>query len=235
MIYLTGDTHGELDRFYARNWEVGRTLSRSDYVIILGDFGLFWDNSKSEKYGLEWLSKRSWTTLFIDGNHENFDLLKKLPRQRMFGDVVGIAAPNVFHLLRGRIYDIDGTRFFTMGGGTSIDKAIRKEGVSWWPGEVISEEDINTAYMNLALVGYKVDYGLSHVPPSFLLSIDAFGVPIAGDHEPTKIRDLVNMVEFKHWYFGHMHRNITSNKDPRFTCIYRNIIKLGETIEYGGS
>lgn len=240
MIFLTGDTHGELDRFFSRNWPEGRTLSRSDYVIILGDFGLFWDNSESERYWLGWLSDRPWTTLFLDGNHENFKLLNELPRKEMFGDDVGVAAPNVFHLLRGRIYNIDDKRFFTMGGGHSIDKAYRREGISWWPEEKISKEDLDRAYLNLFLADYEVDYGLSHVPPSYLINEGIFGhdgITKADDLESIKIRDLTVMTKFKHWYFGHMHRSFTVpeyGRDSRFTCLYRRIIKLDETVEFGG-
>lgn len=56
-----------------------------DYVIICGDFGGVWDfeiESMREKMNLEWLNSRNFTTLFVDGNHENYtrlynDILKK--------------------------------------------------------------------------------------------------------------------------------------------------------------
>ena len=49
MVYLTGDTHGDIDRF--RHGRL-RWLSRRDTVVVLGDFGFVWDGSKGEKAGL---------------------------------------------------------------------------------------------------------------------------------------------------------------------------------------
>ena len=71
MIFITGDIHGSIDihKLNAGSFTVQNTLSRSDYLIICGDFGLVWDNSKEEKYWRKWLDDKPWTTLWIDGNH----------------------------------------------------------------------------------------------------------------------------------------------------------------------
>ena len=45
MVYLTGDTHGELDRFKHGRL---RWLGKRDIVVVLGDFGFVWDGSKEE-------------------------------------------------------------------------------------------------------------------------------------------------------------------------------------------
>ena len=55
MVYLTGDTHGDIDRF--RHGRL-RWLSRRDTVVVLGDFGFVWDGSKEEQKKLDWLRKR---------------------------------------------------------------------------------------------------------------------------------------------------------------------------------
>ncbi len=80
MIFITGDLHGENDihKLSTSCFAMQKTLSRSDYVIICGDFGLVWDDSPTDRYWLKWLDGKPWTTLWIDGNHENFDLLKKI-------------------------------------------------------------------------------------------------------------------------------------------------------------
>ena len=76
--FVTGDTHGSLDigKLTSRFSEQ-RYLSKNDYVIILGDFGMVWNNSEEDLYWRRWLNERRFTTLFIDGNHENFDLLEQ--------------------------------------------------------------------------------------------------------------------------------------------------------------
>lgn len=55
MVYLTGDTHGELDRFKHGRL---RWLGKRDIVVVLGDFGFVWDGSKEEQKKLDWLRKR---------------------------------------------------------------------------------------------------------------------------------------------------------------------------------
>ncbi|MCI2046490.1 MAG: calcineurin-like phosphoesterase, partial [Faecalibacterium sp.] len=82
MIYLTGDTHGELDRF--RKGKL-RWLGKNNTVIVLGDFGFLWDDSKAERHMRKWLEKRRYQVLFLDGCHENFAMLEACPTQKAFG------------------------------------------------------------------------------------------------------------------------------------------------------
>ena len=93
-IYITGDTHGnavgELQILGTKKWPEGRHLTKQDYLIVAGDFGCIFHNENSPRYKeeqnwLDWLSKKKWTTLFIDGNHENFDRLNAYTEVDMFG------------------------------------------------------------------------------------------------------------------------------------------------------
>lgn len=83
MIYITGDIHGTISvakRLNTKNFPKQRELTKKDYVIITGDFGLIWKLDAEDQFWLKWLNKqKSFTTLFIDGNHENFDLLESYP------------------------------------------------------------------------------------------------------------------------------------------------------------
>ena len=106
MIYVTGDKHKiGINELSDQNFPEGRNLTRTDYVVITGDFGLLWNNppDENELKWLEWLSNKSWTTLVVDGNHENFDLMDNLDETSMFGNPVGIICPNVYHLKRGYV------------------------------------------------------------------------------------------------------------------------------------
>ena len=85
MVYLTGDTHGELDRFKDGGL---RRAGKGDFVVVLGDFGFVWDGSKAEQKNLDWLRKRPYTILFLDGSHENYDLLEQYPTEERFGGLV---------------------------------------------------------------------------------------------------------------------------------------------------
>lgn len=88
--------------------------------------------------------------------------------------------PNVLHLMRGEVFNIEGRSFFVMGGGYSIDKYRRTERVSWWHQEMPSEEEYNNALEDLRKVDFKVDYIITHTAPSeivyYLSTLRSLGI-----------------------------------------------------------
>ena len=76
MIYVTGDTHGEICRFHSPEM---RKVKKGDTLIVCGDFGFIWDGGKKEEKNLKKLGTRKYNLLFLDGTHENFDLLSRYP------------------------------------------------------------------------------------------------------------------------------------------------------------
>ena len=133
MIFITGDTHGNIDikKLNSRMFPEQKTLAKSDFVIIAGDFGLIWDESKECQYWIKWLSEKKFTTLFIDGNHENFNLLNTYEVANWNGGKVHKISETIIHLMRGQVFSIDDHKFFTFGGAKSSDKEYRTENVSW--------------------------------------------------------------------------------------------------------
>ena len=114
MIYITGDTHGEFDRFENRKL---RKLKADDCLIICGDFGFIWNDSKKEQELLHKIGNKKFKTLFVDGTHENYDLLSSYPVTELYGGRVQQINKNIYHLLRGEIYTIESKTFFVFGGG----------------------------------------------------------------------------------------------------------------------
>ena len=124
MIYLTGDTHIPMDihKISMSQWPDQKSLTKDDYLIVCGDFGLLfnyretgksisscpedscWD--EEELWWLNWLQERPFTTLFVDGNHENYDRLKKYPITDWNDGKVQIISDSVIHLIRGQVYQI---------------------------------------------------------------------------------------------------------------------------------
>ena len=133
MIYLTGDTHIpiDIDKLSSKSFPEQKQLTRDDFIIVLGDFGLLWREDKTYRYWLDILSHRRYTLLFLDGNHENFDWLNSLPVESWHGGHVHRIAENILHLMRGEVFEIDGNTFFTLGGAVSHDRIYRTEGISW--------------------------------------------------------------------------------------------------------
>ena len=122
-IFVTGDCHGDFSKFSSDNFPRGKELTKNDYVIILGDVGLIWSQKedKNEIYWKNWLENKPWTTLFIDGNHCNFDRLNSYNVSEWNGGKVHFIRPSVIHLCRGEVFDIDGKRILAMGGAASHD------------------------------------------------------------------------------------------------------------------
>ena len=228
-IFLTGDTHGSLEikKLSFKNFPLGRDLTKEDYVIICGDFGCVWDGSNCDEYWLNWLEDRPFQTLFVDGNHENFNLLYdwKMPKDEWCGGAVHVIRPSVLHLMRGQIFTINNMTFFTMGGATSIDKAYRKEGKSWWPQEIPSYEEMETGVINLTKYNNKVDYIITHCLPSSILDKFNKWCPQHDTLNNYLEKMIVQEVEFKKWFCGHYHVD-RSFDNQKYNILYKDIIEL---------
>lgn len=224
-IYLTGDLHGYYDikKLSSGAFPKGRELTKDDYLIVLGDFGLVWHDNDREKYWINWLNDKPWTTLFIDGNHENFNQLYQYEKELWKGGYISKIKDSIYWLRRGQVFVIEGRKFFTIGGGESTDRNHRIEFVSWWKEEIPSYAEFEEAYDNLAKHNNTVDYILTHSPP--LNVIRSFGDSFhdSKDYLTKGLENIQKMTFFKHWYFGHLHMNKTIGK---YTCLYYNIIKL---------
>ena len=124
MIYITGDTHANFSRLSRDKFLIQNEMTKDDYVIICGDFGGVWsfeEESTYEKEMLDWLDSRNFTTLFVDGNHENYTRLYKYPIEEWNGGKVHKIRDSVLHLMRGEVFDIDNKKFFVFSGTKSHD------------------------------------------------------------------------------------------------------------------
>ena len=81
-IILAGDTHGLIDMDKVTEYfEYNNEFTKEDYLIILGDAGVLW-NGVEDANVQKILNNLPVTTLWIDGNHENFDLLEEYSYSR---------------------------------------------------------------------------------------------------------------------------------------------------------
>nr|DAG92429.1 MAG TPA: metallophosphatase domain protein [Herelleviridae sp.] len=247
MIFVTGDTHGDwMTRLNSRSFPEGVGLTKDDYVIICGDFGL-WHDTKEERYNLEWLDSKPFTTLFVCGNHENYDRLYEYPVEKWCGGKIHKICSSVFHLMRGQVFDIQGKRFFTFGGASShdvqdgilepddsriskwyrdYDKMFRINHTSWWKEELPSEEEMTEGMMNLKQNGSQVDYIITHSPyTSALRQMDQGSGVYKTDILTDYLQEIKESVEYKKWFFGHMHVNKNFLLDNAI-AIYEQIVRI---------
>ncbi len=243
MIYDTGDTHGNQFKWVE---QIEGILQKDDIIIVNGDFGVgFWGGRYwSEETFYDFLSEQEYTVLFIDGNHENFEKLNSYPIETWCEGKVHKLRHNVIHLMRGEIYNIEGYSIFVMGGGYSIDKYRRTEGISWWPQEMPSEEEYRNALANLERVNYQVDFIITHTAPSetvyYLSTIRSFSIRNNVFEElplTSFLDEIQRKVTYKHWYFGHFHvdvelwRNQTAMLSSVRELISGNIVRQWDSYE----
>ena len=220
LVYVTGDTHGNFERFKEKSL---KKLKRNDTIIVCGDFGFIWNNSYAEKVNLRKLSELKYNVAFVDGCHENFDLLYKYPMQTWNGGKVHMINDNIVHLMRGQVYTIDGLKVFAFGGGHSDDIEIRKETNSWYPKEEPTHEEVLDGVNNLIANDYHMDYIITHEPPSSVktcldiqtvhrLECDAF------------FEQIKDNCTYKHWFFGKCHEN--KFIPLRFSALFDEVVPL---------
>lgn len=222
-IILAGDTHGLIDLKKVTDYfETYPDYTKSDYLIILGDGGILWDEAQDNEVQ-EILDNLPVTTLWIDGNHENFDMLYSYPEGEWKGGKVHFITESIIHLCRGQIFEIDGKSFFVFGGGNSIDKIYRTWGISWWTEEMPSNEEYEEGLHNLEKAGWKVDYILSHSCPMYIAGqLATYLMP--GEEPLQKYFDeIAEKVDFEAWYFGHWHMDETIDN---FQCLYNEMVEL---------
>ena len=250
MIYITGDCHRNFERFNRSIFPEQQEMTKEDYVIVCGDFGGVWNKGKENKEEtmlLDWLDCKSFTTLFVDGNHENFDRLYDYPVENWHGGKVHKIRPSVIHLMRGQVFDIDDRSIFTFGGASSHDidggilepddpdyKKKKKEldqgwlpyrinHVSWWKQELPSEEEMEEGRKKLELHHNTVDFIVTHCCSSSTQAMLG-GSLYKPDIETTYLEEIKQNTKFKKWFFGHYHDN--RNVSAEEILLYEQIIRI---------
>lgn len=233
MIYVTGDVHGNQYRWKR---EIEPRLTDGDIIIVCGDFGIgFWSKSYgcSEEEFFDYISEKSYTLLFIDGNHENFTKLYSYPVEEWRGGKIHKIRHNLIHLMRGEVYNVEGRTIFTFGGGYSLDRKSRVENVTWWRQEMPTEEEYQNGLKNLERVNFEVDIIITHTAPSdsiyYLSTISAFHVnKIEMNEMPLNsfFNNIQGKVSYKNWFFGHFHcdRKIWKGQ----TALYNEVKEISE-------
>jgi predicted phosphodiesterase len=225
MIYITGDTHGGVDMAKLDNehFKEQFSLTKADYLIIAGDFGFIWQNNEKQKEWLSLFRGLPYTTLFIDGNHENFDLLNAYPEEIWSGGKVHRIHESLIHLMRGQVFSIEDKTIFTFGGGKSVDRAFRRPHISWWPEEMPSSAEYQEGLQNLERCNWKTDYVISHVGPTRI--IETFHQMLSPDSLTSYLQAVSERLDFGKWYFAHYH--IDRDMSDKYRTLYQDVIPLG--------
>lgn len=231
MVFITGDCHANFRKFSTDRFPEQKEMTHDDIVIVCGDFGI-WHDTNEEKYWLKWLNNKPFTTVFVDGNHENFDRLysDEFPVVDFHGGKAHQIRKNIYHLMRGYVFDFDGKKYFAFGGARSHDisdgiidpaeyedvhllmdvvrdwtkrgKMFRINHISWWERELPTQEEMDFGMKTLEAHHFQVDYIISHCCPQEVATAMGFRTP---DILTQFFNEVAHRTRFSKWYFGHYH------------------------------
>ncbi len=224
---IAGDTHGTIDLAKVFNYFLNNKdqYTKDDYLIILGDVGVCGFDPREERQVRSILRILPVTTLFIDGNHENFDNLNSYNIDIWNGGKVHIIENKIIHLMRGQVFEIDGKKFFTFGGASSTDKEFRSEGLDWFPEEIPTREEYEEGWDNLEKANFSVDYILTHTGPREVIAAMGYGEWTDDEKELRQyLQRVADNTDFEGWYFGHYHED-TEIEDV-FFCLFDEIVVI---------
>lgn len=254
-IFVTGDVHGDLlKRFSFRNMPELRSLTSNDTVIILGDIGVPWPlQEKENEYQLKWLSEKPWNTIFLLGNHDDYDWASTLPlngSQLVYNDNI---YNNISVYWKIASINIEGKKILLIPGGDSHDYDLildpnaenfkstallfrknnilfRTLGLNWWKQESVDVDTINKMLEDTSILP-KYDYILSHDFPGSINKIwKREGTPgrLISTPGQDALEELRKQVKFDHWIHGHAHDPFMpwDRIDDRIHCVYRDIEEL---------
>ena len=214
MIVFVGDIHGEFHILRSMITEMikgngyletsimeGNGKSNAIKIIQVGDFGWYPHLLK------DWDWKCPFPIYAIEGNHEYFPLVQNWTH-------VTEVKPNLWYVPRGTVMNIDGYDIGFMGGAHSVDRYNRREGISWWPEEEVTEQDIKK------LSNKKVDILVTHVPTHTTIQRNWGPLNKASWGLPKHWVDTSSMLIEQMWMemgqppiiSGHMHKSVIDGK-----------------------
>ena len=126
--------------------------------------------------------------------------------------------------MRGEVFNIDGYKFFTLGGGFSHDVNYRTEHKNWWKDDICTIEEAKHAFATLEKNNWEVDYILSHDTYSShpLAHKYETDMSLYGD-DYYDLHDCLETVEkktdYKMWFSGHYHDDMIHYSDSNKPCL----------------
>lgn len=218
MIYITGDLHGDITRFKQIE-KAG--VRKNDTLIICGDFGFVWDNSKEEQKNLKWIGKRNYNVVFVDGTNDNHEMLNSFKEVMWKGALAKKVSGNLYMLKRGEIYIIEDKTVFAMGGGTPNEGMTEKQAELALP----SDGEIERAKETLLANRNKVDIIITHDAPRKLRQfLNIENNDITKLHN--QLEEISSEINFKQWYFGRYH--LDKIIPPCYNAVFKNVLKYEE-------
>lgn len=194
-----GDVHGKFGQYK----ELIRDVPESIQVGDMGVGFMTWDGRYRENPPHYLMTRDGADHRFIRGNHDNPEVCRRQSQWIPDGSVhKGV---------------------FCVGGGLSIDRMYRVEGLSWWPDEEIAEADWEPILADYAAL--KPEVVVTHDCPESIARDILATFNMVKIHDPSITRVMLQRMFETHQpevhIFGHWHQSIKI-KSGRTTFICLN-------------
>lgn len=216
-VLVLGDIHGRWARASNTYHKASKEMDNIDLLIQVGDFG-YWP-----KYREAWTKRFSHPCWWIDGNHENFDMLNQVDDpDHGFNAFQG--SPGWDDMIEQWEYKPRGTiesGILFVGGASSIDKDLRTPGVDWFAAENISSPQQRRILEGIdSYSPERIHTVISHdCPTSFDLTPILNG-PEFNDSNRKFLEEVRRIVRPDRWFFGHYHRRLGGETEgTRWRCV----------------
>ncbi len=220
MIWVTGDKHGQPEALQTPEY---KQLRKNDTLIICGDFGFIWNESKEESKNLRWLAKRKYQIAFVDGCHENFDKLGAFPVEDFAGGKARRIEKNIVQLLRGEAYSIEGKSILCFGGGLNETHEDSLRNIAWWPQETPSEDDVDTAIKSIEKANGHFDLMISFEAPSSIhRCMEDYLSETGVIHDV--LEEIRTHCAFSKWFFGRYH--VDKSIPPIYRAVFNDVVAV---------
>lgn len=191
-VAILGDIHGDVE-YLNMALDIARSVG-AEMMIQLGDFGFDYKDSF-----LTGISQSSDTyeipILVVRGNHDDPGRFTSYAKVR-----------NVHFIPDGFVTTIGKKVVAFLGGAVSIDRAARKENISWWRNERVNPHIVNA----WSIDDVKADVLISHEAPLMpdnlpnLFSLSS-SVTRDCDEDRNIVRTAAEILEPDVIYHGHYH------------------------------
>jgi calcineurin-like phosphoesterase family protein len=230
-IDIIGDTHGFI-RSIARWAETSDTRN----LIHVGDYGVGFSGWEKPTKSLASLLDQNNKTLFIiRGNHDD---PSKFCNQSFLGKNGG-----GIHLVQdGTVATWGEEKILFNGGGISIDRSKRVQGISYWDDEKFKSVEVSETFDHLVTHISLTSVQGHSIQHPFVLSWASDDSDLVTDLYQEQ-QELSNWIDYlfaqgnriKSWYYGHYHKSIWSRyNETKCVGLDINEIKPFNRSEYGG-
>ncbi len=246
MIAVISDVHFPSNAARQKTMEAGlKTLSGIRALFICGDFT---DNRKDTQPGEamklpEYMKGLPYPVFFIDGNHEDYEVLKRLPQiseaeretlLQNFGCDVNAkmtqkAADGIYYVKRGSVCKIEGFSMLLIGGSTTGPGYKKNHPDIWQPDEDLTKEDELHIEETLAANHNTFNLVLTHTVPECMVKAWFPDKDLSVTNEI--LSHVWHSISYQHWLFGHFHED--ADYPERMHCLYNDVMLL-EALKDGG-